>query len=70
MKIIGIILIVGGIAMLLLKGISFTREKNVVDLGPLEINRKEKKDINFPVYAGVAVIAAGLFFTLAGGRKK
>lgn len=70
MRVLGIILIVAGIAMLLFKGISFTQEKNVVDLGPLEINRKEKKDINFPVYAGIAVIAAGVFFTMAGGRKK
>lgn len=70
MRILGIILIVAGIAMLLFKGISFTQEKNVVDLGPLEINRKEKKDINFPVYAGIAVIAAGVFFTMAGGRRK
>ena len=42
MKIIGIILIAAGIVMLVMKGFSFTQEKKIVDIGPLEINANEK----------------------------
>ena len=43
MKVVGIILIIAGILMLVFRGFSFTEEKKVVDVGPLEINKKEKK---------------------------
>ncbi len=45
MKILGIGLIVIGIVMLVFRGFNFTQEKKVVDLGPVEINKKENKEI-------------------------
>ena len=55
MRIAGIILIVAGILMFIFNGINFTTEKKVVDLGPVEINKKEKKSVGWPVYAGAIV---------------
>lgn len=69
MKALGIILIVAGILMLIFRGFSFTQEKNVVDLGPLEINKKEKKSVGWPVYAGGIALAAGVVVLLAGRKK-
>ena len=69
MKILGIILIVAGITMLLFKGINFTQKKKVVDLGPVEINKDEKKSINWPMYAGIVVTAAGVIVTVAANKK-
>ena len=43
MKTLGIILIVAGIAMIVIKGFSVRTEKKVVDIGPVEINKKEKR---------------------------
>jgi hypothetical protein len=65
MKSFGIILIVLGIAMMIIKGISVTTEKNVVDLGPVKIDRKENKWIGWPTYAGavLAVVGAVLIFS-------
>ena len=48
MRIAGIILIVAGILMFIFNGINFTTEKKVVDLGPVEINKKEKKSVGLP----------------------
>ena len=69
MKPVGIILIVAGILMLVFKGFSFTREKKVVDLGPVEINKKEKHSIGWPIYAGGIAIGAGILL-LVGSKKR
>ncbi len=39
MKNFGILLIVVGILMLVIGNVSFTRQKKVVDIGPVEINK-------------------------------
>ena len=70
MKSIGIILIVVGLAMIIIREVNFTQEKKVVDLGPVEINKKEKKTIGWPTYAGVAIAIGGVVILLAGSRKK
>ncbi len=70
MKVLGIILIVAGMLMLVFGNVSFTKEKKVVDIGPLEINKKEKKTIAWPNYAGGITILAGVIVLIAGGNKK
>ncbi|MDQ2751616.1 MAG: hypothetical protein M3R72_01170 [Bacteroidota bacterium] len=60
MKILGIILIVVGILMFVFHNISFTQEKKVVDLGPLQVNKKEEKTIGWPIYAGAIAVVAGI----------
>ncbi|HEY8398455.1 MAG TPA: hypothetical protein VIK80_10965 [Flavihumibacter sp.] len=70
MKSFGILLIVIGIVMLIFKGFTFTQEKKVVDLGPVEINKKEKKRIDWPMYAGAAITAVGAFLVLGSKRGK
>ena len=68
MKVAGIILIVAGILMFVFRSVSFTKEKKVVDIGPVEINKKEKKSIGWPVYAGGLAIGAGIIILLAGKK--
>lgn len=68
-RIIGIVLIVAGIAALGLGGFSFTRETHEAKIGPLELSVKEKQNVNFPAWAGVAAIVVGGALVLFGGRK-
>jgi drug/metabolite transporter (DMT)-like permease len=70
MKTFGIILIVAGIAMILIRGFSVTTEKNVVDVGPLEVNKKENKWIGWPTYAGALVAIVGVVMVVADKRKR
>jgi uncharacterized membrane protein YidH (DUF202 family) len=70
MKIFGIILIIAGILMLVFGNVSFTREKKIVDVGPVEINKKEKKTIAWPNYAGGITILAGVIVLIAGSKKR
>lgn len=70
MKIFGSLLIVAGILMLVFGNISFIKEKKIVDIGPIEINKKEKKTIAWPNYAGGVAILAGVIVLVAGSKKK
>ncbi|MBC7850029.1 MAG: hypothetical protein H7Y31_09835 [Chitinophagaceae bacterium] len=69
MKVLGTILIVAGILMLVFRNISFTKEEKVVDLGPVEINKKEKKTLDWPNYAGGIAVVAGVVLLVTSKRK-
>lgn len=69
MKAIGIILIVAGIAMFIFRNVSFTKEEKVVDLGPVEINKKEKKTVDWPNWAGGVAIVAGIAVLVVDKKK-
>ncbi len=68
MKTAGIVLVILGVLMCIFTTINFTQEKKVVDLGPLEINKKENKSIGWPVYAGVGVGLLGIGLIVAGKK--
>ena len=55
--------------MFIFRGFSFTKEKEVVDLGPLEINKKEKETIGWPVYAGAVAVIAGIVMVVADKKR-
>ncbi len=69
MRIIGIILIVLGLAMMAFNGFRFTTEKKVVDLGPLEINKKESHPVYWPSWTGGIAMVAGIVLLVTGRRK-
>jgi drug/metabolite transporter (DMT)-like permease len=70
MKALGIILIIVGIVMIVFREVTFTHEKEVADLGPIELNKKEKKTVGWPVYAGIAVAVCGVVVLIASSGKK
>ena len=69
MKTAGWILIVIGIVMILIKGFTVPVEKNVVDVGPIEINKTENKWIGWPTYAGAFIAVIGVVLVVANRRK-
>jgi hypothetical protein len=69
MKVLGIILIIAGIAMILIRGFSVQTEKKVLDVGPVEVNKKENKWVGWPTYAGGIVAVVGVVLVLSGNKK-
>jgi uncharacterized membrane protein YdcZ (DUF606 family) len=68
-RIVGILLIVAGIAAIGLGSFSFTRETHEARLGPLAFSMKEKQTVTIPAWAGVAAIVVGGALVLLGGRR-
>lgn len=69
MKALGIVLIILGIVVTVFTGISFQEEESVAEIGDVEITREKEREINWPQWAGVAVIAAGVVVLLIGYKK-
>lgn len=69
MRTLGIILLVAGIIMMAVTGFNFTTKKKVLDVGPIEVNKEQPHSVNWPVWIGGVVAAAGVVL-LVTGRKK
>lgn len=68
-KLIGIILIVGGILALVYGGFTYTKETHQTNIGPLHMEMDEKQHVNVPVWAGVAGIVVGASLLVLGRRS-
>ena len=68
-RIVAIVLIVAGIAGLVYDRFSYTKETHEVDLGPIELEVKEKQTVNVPRWAGIAAIAAGVLLFVVPRRR-
>jgi hypothetical protein len=67
-KLIGIVLVVGGLLGLLYGGFSYTKETTGLKLGPIELKVQEKQRINVPLIVSAGGLALGVFL-LVTGRK-
>lgn len=70
MRILGIVLIVVGLIALAFGGISWTQNKKVVDIGPIQAERQEHHTIPLPPIFGGIAVAAGVVLLVAGGRTR
>jgi UDP-N-acetylmuramyl pentapeptide phosphotransferase/UDP-N-acetylglucosamine-1-phosphate transferase len=69
-RIAGVILIVVGLIGLIWGGISWTEEKTVVDIGPIEARAEEQRTIPItPVVGGIALVA-GIVLLVVPGRRR
>jgi len=68
-KILGIILIVGGALGLTYSSFSYTKNTEQVKLGPIEMSVNEKQTVNIPVWAGAGAIVLGGLILLLGSRR-
>jgi hypothetical protein len=69
MKIVGVILIVLGIAALAYQGITYTSSEKVVDLGPLKVEAKREKTIPLPPVIGAAAVIGGVLLLVVSARR-
>jgi len=68
LAVLGLVLIVLGLAGLALGHISFTTEKKVLDVGPVTASVNEEHHIAVPDVAGVVAVGAGVVLLLIGMR--
>lgn len=68
--IVGILLIIIGIAGFAVGGISFTHEKKDVDLGPVQIQHKEKETMPISPILSTIALVGGIGLIVVGSRSK
>lgn len=68
-KLAGVLLIVASVLALLYGGFSYTKETQAAKLGPIELTVRENKQVNVPIWAGIAGIVAGGALVLFGAGK-
>ena len=59
-QIVGILLVIVGLASLLWGGISWTREEKIIDIGPFEATTRERETIPMPPIVGGLLLAGGV----------
>jgi hypothetical protein len=69
-QIIGVLLIIGGLAALLMGGFSFTRSEEVLDIGPVEASVERRERVPLPPIVGGLALAAGVALLFVGSKKR
>ncbi len=67
--IVGIVLIIVGVAALVYGGITYTTREDVLKVGPIDVTAKEKKTIPISPVLGGAAIVGGVVLVMLGSRK-
>lgn len=68
-KIVAIVLIVGGVLGLIYGSVTYTRKSHSTELGALELAVNEKKTVNIPIWAGAGAVAIGSAILLFGMKR-
>lgn len=69
-RIAGVVLIVLGLVGVLYGGISWTRDKTIVDVGPIKATTETRQVIPFPPLAGGIALVAGVVLLVMPGRRR
>ena len=70
LKFVAILLIVGGALGAAYGGFNYTKETHEANIGPLQLQVKERERVNIPMWAGLGTVGIGLLLLLIGSRKK
>jgi uncharacterized membrane protein HdeD (DUF308 family) len=67
--VLGVLLIVFGLAALAYQGFTYTRREKVIDLGPIQATAERERTVPLPPVVGIVAVAAGVALVMAGVRK-
>jgi hypothetical protein len=67
--IVGILLIILGIAGLAFGGFSYTHKEKVLDVGPIQASADKKESLPVPPLLGALAIVGGVVLLASGARR-
>jgi len=70
MTMLGIVLIILGALALVYQGFNYTRQKTVVDVGPIHATVDDREHVPLPPIVGGLAIAAGAVLIALGAKQK
>ncbi len=65
----GVLLIILGVAAMIYGGFNFSTKKNVVDAGPIQINKTEHHSVPIPPILGGVCVIGGIVLLVMGAKK-
>jgi len=68
-KLLGILLVVGGILALAYGGFTYTKETHETKIGPVTLSVSDKETVNIPIWAGVGAIVVGGLLLVFGKKS-
>jgi hypothetical protein len=68
-KNIGIVLIIIGMLMMIYTGFNLVTTKNVVDMGPLQINKEENHPVQWSPIIGAMLLIGGIVIITTNKKK-
>ena len=68
-KILGIVLIIGGLVGMAYGGLTYTTRESVVDIGPIHASREKTHNIPLPPIAGALAVIAGIVLVVTGNKS-
>jgi len=69
-NVVGLVLVVVGVALLLTGGFSYKKDEKVLDAGPLQASVERTKHVSVPPILGGVVLVAGVALLFVGARQK
>ena len=70
LAIVGVLLIVLGVAALVYQGVTYTSRETVINVGPLHATADRERTLPLPPLIGIAAVAGGVALLIAGLRKR
>jgi len=67
---LGLILIVVGLAALAYQGFTYTTRETVLDIGPIHATADRQRTIPLPPILGIAAVVGGVVLLVTGARKR
>jgi len=67
---LGIALSVLGVLALVYQGFNYTRQRTVIDVGPIHATADDHERVSIPPLVGGLVLVAGVALLFFGGRQK
>ena len=68
--VLGIVLAILGVLALVYQGFSYTRQKTIIDMGPMHATADVQEHVPLPPIIGGVALAAGAALLVIGARKK
>ena len=68
-KIVGVVLVLVGLAGFFTGGFSFTKDTTAAKIGPIELTVREKESVNIPQWLSLGAVALGAIVLVVGFRK-
>jgi hypothetical protein len=68
-KVIGALMLVAGVLAMGIGGFDYTQDRTALKIGPIQLDVKEQKHVNLPLWSGAVLALLGAGVLVLGARK-